>query len=194
MSTNRFAKLREQIAKLKQQLPPAAQKIRDAKTALGQVIDPVLKARQALEAGVAQAAGMADEAQQRFQSLQQDLQNISQSFPDIGKAVSGASDALAQGQEGLKGALKEAAANAQRQLLSKIQDGLPSGALNDSKSKVDKIKEQLEKSKSTITNLQQAAGPFAEVLKKAGTLDKLKGNVDSLGGQVPGLSDLVGQA
>ena len=192
-SQDRFAKLKDQIAKLKQQLPPAAEKVRNAKAALDKVIDPVLKAKQALAAGAAQTAGVADAAQQSFDSLQQDLKSISQSFPDIGKTVDGAGDALSQGQEGLKAALKGAAADAQQKLLSKIQNSLPSGALNDAKSKVDSIKEQLEKSKATITNLQKAAGPFADALKKAGTLDKLKGNVEAIAGQVPGLSDLVGQ-
>src|ERR1700674_1417382 len=142
---DRFAKLREQIAKLKQQVPPAAQTIRNAKAALTKVIDPVLKVKQALEAGAAQAAGAGEDAQQSFYSLQQDLQNISQTFPDIGKAVAGASDALSQGQEGLKNALKEAAADAQQKLLSKLQDSLPTAVLNDAKAKADKIKEQLDK-------------------------------------------------
>jgi type VI secretion system secreted protein VgrG len=173
----RFAKLREQLAKLKQQIPPASETVRNAKAALTKAIDPVLKAKEALETG---AAAAMQAGQQNIEDLQKELQDLSQSVPDINKVISGVSDALALGEQGLKDALKETAADAQQNLLAKIQGALPSDALNDAKAKVDKIKERIEKSKAAIANL-------------AGAPDKLKAGIDALSGQVPGLSDLVGQ-
>ena len=101
---------------------------------------------------------------------------------------------MALGQQGLKDALKETATDAQQKLLTaKIQGMLPSGAVNDAKTNIDKIKDRLDKGRATIAKLEQAAGPAAESLKQTGIVGKLKGSLDTLAGQVPGLSDLVGQ-
>ena len=184
MSSNRFAKLKEQIAKLKQQVPSVAEKVRNAKAALPKVVDPILKAKQALESGVAAAAAAAaGTGQPDIASLQQEIQNLSQSFPDIGKAVSGAAGAIAAGQQGLQDALKATAADAQQKLLAKIQDSLPAGSLNDAKAKVDDIKSRLDKAKATIASLSPPSD----------AVNKLKGSIDAIAGQVPGLGDLVGQ-
>ena len=78
-SQDRFAKLKEQIAKLKQQVPPVAEKIRTAKVALPKVLDPIQKAKEALGGAAAGSAA------QDLASLQQDVDDISKSFPDINK-------------------------------------------------------------------------------------------------------------
>ena len=175
-SQDRFAKLKEQIAKLKQQVPLVAEKIRTAKVALPKVLDPIQKAKEAL-------GGAAGSAAQDLASLQQDVDDISKSFPDINKVVTDASSAMAGGEQAVKDLLKETAPDAQQKLLTKLQSSLPGAALNDAKSKVDQIKARLTKSKETLAKLEQSGAPVS----------KLKGSVDAIFGQVPGISDLVGQ-
>ena len=175
-SQDRFAKLKEQIAKLKQQVPPVAEKFRTARAALPKVLDPIQKAKEALGAAAGSAA-------QDLASLQQDIDDISKSFPDINKVVTDASSVMAEGEQAVKDLLKETAADAQHKLLAKLQSSLPGAALNDAKSKVDQIKARLTKSKETLAKLEQSGAPVS----------KLKGSVDAIFGQVPGISDLVGQ-
>src|SRR4051812_19703153 len=121
----RLAFLRDQIARLKQQVPSAAQLVRNARAALPAVVDPVMKAKQALEGVVPSPAELA--------SLHLDIDDITKSFPEISKTVNDAAGLLATGEQGLQAALKETAANAQQAALAKIQAALPTAALNDAK-------------------------------------------------------------
>ncbi|HEY2380030.1 MAG TPA: type VI secretion system tip protein TssI/VgrG [Terriglobia bacterium] len=163
--SDRLAKLKDQVAKLKQQLPPVAEKVRAAKAALPKVVDPIARAKQALEA----AAGAHQDA---VASLHKDIESFTNSLPDINKAVADATNAVASGQQSLQDALKENAAGTQQQLLANIQSSLPTAALTDAKAKIDSIKDRLDKAKDTVSRL----------------------NLDSVAAQVPALSDLVGQS
>jgi type VI secretion system secreted protein VgrG len=163
---DRIAKLREQIARLKQQVPSAAQLIRNAKAALPAVVDPVKKAKQALEGAAPSVA--------QLTSLHLDIEDITKSFPEINKTVTDASSLLAMGQQGLQDALKQTAADAQQAALAKVQSALPMAALNDAKKKAEEIKAKLEKSKDAISKLNMPS-------------------IAAIATQIPQLSDLVGK-
>ena len=89
-SQEKLAKIKDQVAKLKQQVPSVADLVRKAKAALPSVTAPILKAKQMLETG---GAGSPDPVQQDLSSLQQDIDDLSQGLPDVGSIQNSATRA-----------------------------------------------------------------------------------------------------
>src|SRR4051812_43620574 len=114
---DKLAQIKEQIAKLRGQVPAVAQTVRDVKASLPKITDPVVKARQALDSALA-AAG--DTAAQDFAGLQNELKDLQAGFPDVGNAVSSAMGILSAGEQGLQEALKASSGDTQQKLLGQL--------------------------------------------------------------------------
>ncbi len=188
-TAEKLAKIREQIEKLKQQVPPAAEKVRSAKLALPKFTDPIVKAKEALQGGAA-----ADGAKEDIAALQSEMDEVKKQFPEVTAMVGSASALLSSEEAGLQDALKSAGSDLQQKVL-KLNESLPRAGqtATEAKAKVDQIKARLEKSRNVLAKLEQSAGPTAESFRKQGASAALNAGIDALLAQAPGISDLVGQ-